>query len=397
MTESFLYEDDDDRYVHVGGGVYKEKDGKGEALPNSPSYLKKDSGGFEMVDPDDPRLSKGKDDKKDDKPKGKQVDIDPTGGLGGDSDGGGVKDMLKKNPEKLDDMDSDELQKVFSSHEEYKEFEKLRNLKVLKDKHSKLYQLTVDSNQAEQELESLEQEQKQLPDPYDVDERDFENGKQGVEDNKKKWNELDDKIKTTEQKIEDAYQDVSNYQQDNEDVLDADKIPYQVADLVRGEEKKKDESIKVINGKKYKRVDELKVYKAISKQTGNVVYFRDKKEMDAAFKAKKIKKEAVKESVNKRITVKEVKSWLKGLEEFRYRKIPSVDARRITSFVNNGLSETDLPASLQKKWGNAKYSREKHLADKFVKERISKKLARNESNHPLKEQYNRLFKNKVVL
>ena len=358
MTESFLYEDDDDRYVHIGGGVYKEKDSKGEALPNSPSYLKKDSGGFEMVDPDDPRLSKGKDDKKDDKPKGKQVDIDPTSGLGGDSDGGGVKDMLKKNPEKLDDMDSDELQKVFSSHEEYKEFEKLRNLKVLKDKHSKLYQLTVDSNQAEQELESLEQEQKQLPDPYDVDERDFENGKQGVEDNKKKWNELDDKIKTTEQKIEDAYQDVSNYQQDNEDALDADKIPYQVADLVRGEEKKKDESIKVINGKKYK---------------------------------------PIKESVNKKVTVKEVKSWLKGLEEFRYRKIPSVDARRITSFVNNGLSETDLPASLQKKWGNAKYSREKHLADKFVKERISKKLARNESNHPLKEQYNKLFKNKVVL
>tara|TARA_B110000902_G_C13803842_1_gene397065 strand:- start:102 stop:461 length:360 start_codon:yes stop_codon:yes gene_type:complete len=105
----------------------------------------------------------------------------------------------------------------------------------------------------------------------------------------------------------------------------------------------------------------------------------------------------VDENVNKRVSVKEVKSWLKGLEEFRYRKIPGVDARRITSFVNNGLSETDLPASLQKKWGNAKYSREKHLADKFVKERISRKLARNESNHPLKEQYNKLFKNKVVL
>ena len=105
----------------------------------------------------------------------------------------------------------------------------------------------------------------------------------------------------------------------------------------------------------------------------------------------------ISESIDKRISVKEVRSWLKGLEEFRYRKIPGVDARRITSFVNNGLSETDLPASLQKKWGNAKYSREKHLADKFVKERISKKLTQTESNHPLKEQYNKLFKNKVVL
>ena len=106
---------------------------------------------------------------------------------------------------------------------------------------------------------------------------------------------------------------------------------------------------------------------------------------------------AITESIDKRISVKEVHKWLKGLEEYRYRKIPGVDARRITSFVNNGLSETDLPASLQKKWGNAKYSREKHLADKFVKERISRKLAQNESNHPLKEQYNKLFKNKVVL
>ena len=61
----------------------------------------------------------------------------------------------------------------------------------------------------------------------------------------------------------------------------------------------KEESIKVINGKKYK---------------------------------------PIKESVNKRISVKEVHKWLKGLEEYRYRKIPGVDARRITSFVNNGLS-----------------------------------------------------------
>ena len=105
----------------------------------------------------------------------------------------------------------------------------------------------------------------------------------------------------------------------------------------------------------------------------------------------------IKESVNKRISVKEVYKWLKGLEEYRYRKIPNVDVRRIASFANNGLSETDLPKSLQKKWESAKYSREKHLADKFVKERISRKLARNESKHPLKEQYDRLFKNKVVL
>ena len=105
----------------------------------------------------------------------------------------------------------------------------------------------------------------------------------------------------------------------------------------------------------------------------------------------------VKEAVNKRISVKEVHKWLKGLEEYRYRRVPGVDARRITSFVNNGLSETDLPKSLQKKWESAKYSKEKTLADRFMKERINRKLTQTESKHPIKEQYNRLFKNKVVL
>ena len=89
------------------------------------------------------------------------------------------------------------------------------------------------------------------------------------------------------------------------------------------------------------------------------------------YKGKKYKK--IDESVDKRVTVKEVRSWLKKLEEFRYRKVRNVDARRVTSFINSNLSETDLPTSLQKKWEHAKYSREKHLADKFIKEKISEK------------------------
>ena len=53
----------------------------------------------------------------------------------------------------------------------------------------------------------------------------------------------------------------------------------------------------------------------------------------------------------KKTTVKEIKRWLKTLEEFRYRKVRGVDARRIASFVNNGINETDLPQSLIKKMG----------------------------------------------
>ena len=80
-----------------------------------------------------------------------------------------------------------------------------------------------------------------------------------------------------------------------------------------------------------------------------------------------------------RVKVKEVKKWLKSLEEFRYRKVRNVDARRVTSFINNGLSETDLPMSLQKKWSKAKYGREKHLADKYIKQQISDKLVTMEN------------------
>jgi len=81
----------------------------------------------------------------------------------------------------------------------------------------------------------------------------------------------------------------------------------------------------------------------------------------------------------KKVTVNEIQKWLKSLEEFRYRKIPIVDSRRIASFVNNGLNETDLPVSLQKKWEHAKYSKEKGLADRFIKQKISDKLIATEN------------------
>ncbi len=123
--------------------------------------------------------------------------------------------------------------------------------------------------------------------------------------------------------------------------------------------------------------------------------YEAKKEIIKVINGKKYK--PIKESVNKRIAVKEVYKWLKGLEEYRYRKIPNVDVRRITSFVNNGLSEIDLPKSLQKKWESAKYSKEKNLADRFVKQKISQKLTQTESKHPLKEQYDRLFTDRTVL
>ena len=88
------------------------------------------------------------------------------------------------------------------------------------------------------------------------------------------------------------------------------------------------------------------------------------------------------ESIGRKVTVKEVVKWMKKLEEYRYRKVKSVDARRVASFINNGLSETDLPTSLQKKWSHAKYGKEKHLADKFIKQQIQNKLMTAEEKMP---------------
>lgn len=79
--------------------------------------------------------------------------------------------------------------------------------------------------------------------------------------------------------------------------------------------------------------------------------------------------EVVKEVTSKKVTVKEVFKYLKTLEEYRYRKVPMVDVRRIASFINNGIKEDELPESLKKKWQFAEYGKEKHLANKFLKAR----------------------------
>ena len=89
----------------------------------------------------------------------------------------------------------------------------------------------------------------------------------------------------------------------------------------------------------------------------------------------------------KRVTIKEIRKWLKGLEENRYRKVYYPDARRVAFFVNNNtLKETDMPENMQKKYKMAEYKREKFLAKKYMREVLSKKI--NESK--LRELIQRL-------
>ena len=100
-----------------------------------------------------------------------------------------------------------------------------------------------------------------------------------------------------------------------------------------------------------------------------------------------------KENIGKRCTVKEVSKWLKTLEEFRYRKVRNVDARRVAAFVNNGMNEEELPTSLQKKWEHKKYGREKHLANKYIETvlNVSLKESVNERKNPKRERAKKDF------
>ena len=78
----------------------------------------------------------------------------------------------------------------------------------------------------------------------------------------------------------------------------------------------------------------------------------------------------------RRTTVKEVKKWIKSLEENRYKKTYASDARRVSWLVNNNLSEDydTMPVSMKKKWSKAQYGRERFLAKEFIKHLKSKQM-----------------------
>ena len=104
--------------------------------------------------------------------------------------------------------------------------------------------------------------------------------------------------------------------------------------------------------------------------------------MDAAEKAakKKSKKESVKESKPRRFTVKEVRKWMKTLEENRYKKVYNSDARRVAWLANNNLSEDyeSMPISMRKKWSKSAYGRERYLAKEFLQSQRLREAIRKE-------------------
>ena len=95
----------------------------------------------------------------------------------------------------------------------------------------------------------------------------------------------------------------------------------------------------------------------------------------------------------KRCTVKEVRNWLRTLEENRYKKRYISDARRIAWFVNHDLSEDyeAMPKTLRKKWTKAQYGREKYLANKFLEALKERNLIKTKIKKVVKEEIRRRF------
>ena len=90
----------------------------------------------------------------------------------------------------------------------------------------------------------------------------------------------------------------------------------------------------------------------------------------------------------RKTTVKEVKKWMKTLEENRYKKTYASDARRVSWLVNNNLSEDyeSMPVSMKKKWSKAAYGRERYLAKEFIKHKENEQKLRESIRRIIRKQ-----------
>ena len=104
-----------------------------------------------------------------------------------------------------------------------------------------------------------------------------------------------------------------------------------------------------------------------------------------------IMKNLRKESIKRRFTVKEVRTWMKKLEENRYKKVYNSDARRVSWMVNHvGESVENMPKSMRKKWTKAAYGRERYLAKEFLKskkQQMSEQKLRGLIRKVIKERF----------
>ena len=112
-------------------------------------------------------------------------------------------------------------------------------------------------------------------------------------------------------------------------------------------------------------------------------------------------RESIKESKKRRYTVKEVRMWMKKLEENRYKKVYNSDARIVAWLGNNeGKTLDEMPMSMKKKWSKAQYGRERYLATEFIKSKSEQmnegKLTEVKQGYVVADIYGGVYTKKAV-
>ena len=187
------------------------------------------------------------------------------------------------------------------------------------------------------------------------------------------------------EKAEQTHDRVGEFIDDNEG-----NIPEEYVDKLKDLQKKaEDIGLSIFNNDGRAPEGTTNKIKELDAEAQEMMDDIEQKAMDGEFD--KDKKESVKESKKRRYTVKEVRMWMKKLEENRYKKVYNSDARRVAWMVNNeGVELSEMPKSMSKKWTKAQYGRERYLATEFVK---SKSEQMNEGK--LTEGFKKIAKKNV--
>ena len=99
----------------------------------------------------------------------------------------------------------------------------------------------------------------------------------------------------------------------------------------------------------------------------------------------------------KKTTVKEIKQWFKTLEENRYKKTYTSDARRVAWMVNNeGVDLSEMPESMRKKWVKAEYKKERYMANKFLESMKQNESVEDKVRQVIRETIKDLMEAKIV-
>ena len=164
------------------------------------------------------------------------------------------------------------------------------------------------------------------------------------------------------EKAEQTHDRVGEFIDDNEG-----NIPEEYVDKLKDLQKKaEDIGLSIFNNDGRAPEGTTNKIKELDAEAQEMMDDIEQKAMDGEFD--KDKKESVKESKKRRYTVKEVRMWMKKLEENRYKKVYNSDARRVAWMVNNeGVELSEMPKSMSKKWTKAQYGRERYLATEFLK------------------------------